>query len=265
MALGQEPDQLRTEPARRVICPRMAARSLKQSFRPGLISLRASWAPMALVIALCLATVVGYFFAPPVHRALLAAAEFRESAGFWIIPFSGFIAGALIPELARLLVGSLPPLDRAWLSKTFFTGFVYAVVAIMIFWLYRMQSLVFGDHPTPAIVGIKVVVDMLVFSPFVSIPFAVGMFKWRESGWRPAAWRAVFSWTGYGKNVMPALVMCWAYWAPIMAGLYALPERLQFVVAIFCQGAWSLLFVFMVGLEVDPPEVVPGVDAPPPP
>ncbi len=220
---------------------------------------------MVLVIILCLATVAGYFLFAPVHNTLLAAAHFKERSGFWLVPFSGFVAGALIPEIARLLVGSLPPLNREWLSKTCFTGLVYAVVAMMIAGLYRMQAVVFGDEATVPIVLIKVLVDMLLFSPLISIPFAVGMFKWRSSGWDFRAWRAVFSSAGYRTNVVPALVMCWAYWAPIMCGLYALPERLQFVVAIFCQGAWSLLFVFMVGLESDPPEVAEGIDAPPPP
>lgn len=243
----------------------MSRRSISAAFRPGIESLRASWKPLALVVTLCLATIAGYFYIPEVHRILVAGADFKDRSGLWLIALSGFIAGGFLPELARALVGTLPKTDRAWLSKTLFTGWVYALLALLVFGLYKFQAAVFGDTGSVREVVFKTLFDQLFFSPLMSIPLAVGLFKWRDAGYRLSGWKSVLTFSGYRKNVVPALVLCWSYWGPITAGLYCLPERIQFVVSAFCQGAWSLLFVFLVGLNMDPPEMVEGVDAPPAP
>lgn len=127
-----------------------------------------------------------------------------------------------------------------------FTGVVYACVGGFVAVLYWVQVLLFGPAGDWGTLVKKILFDQLVFSPLVSIPFAVGMFHWRAAGWRWSSWLSVASRDGYLRNVMPPLVMCWFFWGPLVACIYSLPEQVQFVVSASCQAAWSILFVFMV-------------------
>ncbi|MBX3115364.1 MAG: hypothetical protein KF836_12430 [Fimbriimonadaceae bacterium] len=233
----------------------MANQSWKKAFQPGIESLRASWPPMLLVQIVCVATVIGYFNFQPAYDFLVAASDFKDRTGLLFVLGSGFIAGGLLPEIAKILVGRIPKFDRAWLSLTAYTSCVYMALAALVFYMFKFQVVLFGDSGDFVSVTKKVIFDQFIFSPFVSIPLGVGLFKWRQANFKLSAWKQVTTKAGYKENVFPALVMCWSYWGPIVCGMYWLPERIQFVVSAFCQAAWSLLFVFMV--ESKKPDLAP--------
>lgn len=210
---------------------------------------------MLLVQIVCVATVIGYFNFEPAYDFLIAASEFKDRTGLFFVLGSGFIAGGLLPEIAKIFVGRIPKFDRAWLSLTGYTACVYMALAALVFYMFKFQVVLFGDSGDFVSVTKKVIFDQFIFSPFVSIPLGVGLFKWRQANFKLSAWKQVTTKAGYKENVFPALVMCWSYWGPIVCGMYWLPERIQFVVSAFCQAAWSLLFVFMV--ESKKPDLAP--------
>lgn len=215
-------------------------------FRPGLESLQAMWRPMAVVQFALVLTVAGYFASPSINSALERAAEFKDRGGIPLVLAVGFFAGGVLPEIAKAAVKALGNLTWEWLRTTVYTGLVYMLVTFLVAGLFKFQAIVFGDTGALDMVVKKVLFDQLVFSPLLSIPLAVGLFKWRTGKFKAAAWTSILTFKGYQENVFPALIMCWSYWGPITVATYFLPERLQFVVSSFCQAAWSLLFVFMV-------------------
>ncbi|MFM9873008.1 MAG: hypothetical protein ACKVQS_06030 [Fimbriimonadaceae bacterium] len=235
----------------------MASTSIRQHFKPGLDSLRAMWPPMLLVQSIMIAVIIGYFRVPIITSGLNNIADFKDQPGIWFVLASGFIAGGFIPEIAKPLVGRMPKLNKEWLSLTIYTSTVYMGITLIVYYMFKFQVVMFGDDGSPLMVAKKVIFDQLIFSPFLSIPLGVGLFKWRQQNFRFTAWQQVTRPELYKKNVFPALIMCWAYWGPITIGMYFLPEKVQFIASTFCQAAWSLLFVFMV----QKPHAVPN---PPP-
>ncbi|MBL8069069.1 MAG: hypothetical protein JNM28_11515 [Armatimonadetes bacterium] len=219
---------------------------ISRYFRPGLESLQAMWRPMLIVQSALVLTVAGYFLNPGFQQVMERVAEYKDRGGVPLVLAVGFFAGGILPEIAKALVGKIGKTDRDWVNSTLYTGSVYMLVTFLVVAFFKLQVVLFGDSGTLGMVVKKVLVDQLIFSPFVSIPLAVGLFRWRKDKFDFKAWRSVASLSGYRENVLPALVMCWSYWGPITFAMYFLPERLQFVVSSFCQAAWSLLFVFLV-------------------
>lgn len=217
-----------------------------EHFKPGIKSVKAMWPPMLLIQAALIAAVIGYFNSPAVFSFLNAAADFKDRTGLAFVLVSGFVAGGILPEIAKIVVGRIPKFNREWLSLTLYTSTVYMGITALVFFMFKFQVVMFGDTSDITSVTKKVIFDQLIFSPFLSIPLGVGLFKWRQENYKLSAWRQVTVPTLYTKNVFPALIMCWAFWGPITSGMYWLPERIQFVASALCQAAWSLLFVFMV-------------------
>jgi hypothetical protein len=201
---------------------------------------------MLLVQSIMIAVIIGYFKAPAVTNVLTNIANYKDQTGIWFVLASGFIAGGFIPEIAKPLVGRIPKLNKEWISLTLYTSTVYMAITLLVYYMFKFQVVMFGDDGSLLMVVKKVIFDQLIFSPLLSIPLGVGLFKWRQEHFKFSAWKQVTSPENYKKNVFPALIMCWAYWGPITMGMYFLPEKVQFVASAFCQAAWSLLFVFMV-------------------
>jgi len=211
---------------------------------------------MLLVQVAMIAVVIGYFHYPPIFNLFTNIADYKDQTGIWFILATGFVAGGLIPEIAKPLVGRIPNINKEWLSLTIYTSTVYMLITLLVYFMFKFQVVLFGDDGTPLMVAKKVIFDQLIFSPLISIPLGVGLFKWRQEKFQLSAWKQVILPENYKRNVFPALIMCWAYWGPITMGMYFLPEKVQFVASAFCQAAWSLLFVFMVQ--------TPAVTNPPP-
>ena len=206
-----------------------------------------------LVIQLALvAVVVGYYSVPSVARVLEDWADFKDSLGIVSVVIVGFVAGGLLPELAKLVTGRLGKVDGKWLGDTAYTGVVYSLIALCVWTLYIFLEAWLGPTKSVGVLAAKVGFDQLVFSPLVSMPLAFHMFGWRDAKFKAGYLKNLFDREFYVEHVAPPLVMCWAYWGPVVSCIYLFPERLQFVIAAFCQGAWSLLFVLMVRGSLEP-------------
>lgn len=224
----------------------MAIVTKESVFAPGLRALRTAWKPILLIQSILVFVVVGYYFAPAVGRFLESVAEFKNQTGIWFALGVGFFSGGVLPELARAATGQVKNLDREFARDTVYTGFVYAVIAVCVWVLYAILESLFGPTTSYLVLAKKVLVDQLIFSPFVSIPVAFHLFGWREVGFKASYFKNVFIWEFYKTNVGPPLVMCWAFWGPTVTCIYLFPINLQFVISAFCQGVWSLIFVLMV-------------------
>lgn len=204
---------------------------------------------MLLIQAATGLLLLGYFFSPPVRAALVGFSDFKDRTGLAFVLLSGFVSGGLLPEIAKALLRQVTSFDKEWLKRWAFTGLVYAGTALAVRILYTGQTLLFGETASVLTMLYKVAFDLLVFTPLFSIPYSVAMFGWRDHGFSRHFWNRFFTIAHYGKQVFPPVVMCWAFWGPVLMCIYTLPERLQFVVSALCMAAWSLLFVFMVARE----------------
>lgn len=157
----------------------------------------------------------------------------------------GAVGAGLTPELAKALTGRLRKLDLPWLEKTLFTAFVYALVGVLVDVFYKVQAACFGSGNEPITLALKTAVDMLIFSPFLSIPMACTLFAFYELRYDPVKMGTELRSQFYRRKIAPSLLLCWFFWTPVLVCVYAFPVALQFPIAMFAEAAWSVLFVFM--------------------
>lgn len=218
-------------------------------------SVKATWLPMVVVQAGAAAVTAGYYHSQQVRSTLEALSGFREAGGLAAVFAMGFLAGSVVPEIAKALTGKSRFKEPGWGLSVCFTGIVYAVVGGLVFGLYLVLDALFQGNRSPAATVAKVAIDMLVFSPFLSIPLATAMFFWWRHRGESGLTKRIFSPGFYAGHVLPGVVLCWAFWTPVLTAVYSLPLPLQFPVAMLCEAAWSIVFVFNVQAGQDPPVI----------
>ncbi|MFM9873007.1 MAG: hypothetical protein ACKVQS_06025 [Fimbriimonadaceae bacterium] len=187
-----------------------------------------------------------YFNYPPTTHFLDKIGVIRDQSGVFFILITGMLAGGVLPEIAKILTGKVKKIDREWASHALYVALVYTVVGFEVHFLYIVQVLLFTESNALVPTIQKVLFDMLIFSPLLSIPYATGMFIWRQNKFKLSAWSQVLTPRNYMKNVFPGLILCWAFWTPVLSAIYLLPLKLQFPVAMLCESAWTIVFVFSV-------------------
>lgn len=207
--------------------------------------MRAHWPPFLIIQIAAAALAFAYYGSPALQSFAAGVMAWKVAGGLPFAFATGVTAGGVVPEIAKTLTGRLRVFDRAWLSKTAFTGMVYGIVATEVDVFYRVQAVLFGDGRDPLTLAVKTAADMLLFSPFLCVPTAVLLFRWRRRGYSFRHGLRAFSWGFYRERVLPAMVPCWVFWIPILLCVYAMPTNLQFVFSQLAEAAWSILFVFI--------------------
>lgn len=230
--------------------------NLRALFAPGIRAVRKNIWPIMVVQVGVIALVVSYFNLPQVAQFAQQIGVQKTKSGLLGVLLSGAIAGGLLPELAKFLVGKGARTKHDWTTAAF-TAIVYAITAVQVDYFYSGLAVVFGTKADFATVAIKTAVDMLIATPFVFIPFCVTMFEFWALGGSFSKLKASIADKYYSRRVAPTLVMAWAYWTPVLCGVYALPSALQFPLAMLAEAAFSMIVVFMnVSSQIaDPAEV----------
>ncbi|MBS1713893.1 MAG: hypothetical protein JST30_06110 [Armatimonadetes bacterium] len=200
---------------------------------------------MVLIQAVAVTFVVAYYAAPSFRSSLDTFAAWRAGLGLLFAPVAGFLAGGVLPEIAKALTGLNRKFDGAWLRDTLFTGLVWSGLALMVDVFYGFQEQWFGGVADPMTVAKKTAMDMVVFAPLLFVPYSVAMFRWRDAAYRPSGLASVFGWRNYRANVLPTYIPNVCYWIPVLFAVYALPTVLQYPLSALATACWSLVFVFI--------------------
>jgi len=219
--------------------------TLRRALVEGWTAAKANARAMAFIQAVAAGVVVAYYAWPDFEHATRAIGPWRDRMGLPGSFVVGFIAGGLVPELAKLATRQVQRLDREALSRLGFVGLVYGVLGIQIDLFYRLQSVWFGHGVDVGTIARKLAVDMGLAAPLIFIPYSVGMFLWRERGFRLGALRELFTWQVYRARILTIQVMNWFVWIPVLCAIYALPLPLQFPLSSLIEACWSLLLVVM--------------------
>jgi len=91
----------------------------------------------------------------------------------------------------------------------------------------------------------KVLVDQLLFSPFISAPIIVGWLLLRDHRFHPSAWKKIFCAGFVFEKVFPVVVAGWCVWVPGVVLVYFMPSLLQIPVAVIIQVFWVLIITTM--------------------
>lgn len=214
-------------------------------FAAGRAALRRFWRPFVLIQSAAVALGLAYRFNDTVRAACVVLARWKTSGGLPFAAMASAIAGGLLPEIAKRLVGRGPVGDRArvWRDLTF-NGAFFAVNGVLVDGMYRTLARVVGNDARVSTIAAKVAFDQFAFTPIV-MTVATVLFLLRERRWSWARTRPALGRGFVSARVMPLLVPCWCFWIPIVAIVYALPVPLQFLMFAFALAAWSLIMVFI--------------------
>lgn len=222
---------------------------LRDAVGPGVRAVQRFWAPFVLIQVGAAALVIAYYQLASVREFADAIGQVKNQWGLLFSGLGGFIAGGLIPEVAKAVTGRVKKFDGPWIRNTIFNGFVYLVVAIQVDLFYRFQAYLFGDGVDIGTILIKTVFDQLIFAPLLCMPTGVVLFDWRLAHFRVGPTMAGIHRIWYRDRVLPAVIPGLAFWVPFLFCLYALPSPLQLPFALLGEAAWSLLFIFIATQE----------------
>ena len=212
---------------------------------PGIAAVRQNWRPFVAIQLAALLLVLLYFFVPAVTRFCGRVAGWREAGGVWAAMLATALAGAILPELARLLTRRGWRLDREKLNDLAFLLPVFAVNGLIVDGLYRLLGLVVGhgnDWPT---VLAKAALDQFVFTPLLALPLTALVFSWRRLRFSATATLRELGPRWYARRVLTLQLPGWCFWGPMVVLIYSLPGPLQFVLFVLAMAAWSLVLVFI--------------------
>jgi hypothetical protein len=219
----------------------------------GLKAARANLIPGLIIQTVMLAVVLAYYWHEPTRTCLNVVAQWKARLGYlFSVPLAMF-AGALLPEVLRVLV-----FQRGTVRRENAEMFVFGVV----FWgfigacadtLYRLQALWFGSDPTFPVLVKKVAVDQFLYNPLWAAPISVWAYEWKNQGYATKGISAFFSFGFYRAQIFPALIATWGVWLPVMTIIYSLPPLLQIPLFGLALSFWVLILTYITSKKPTSP------------
>lgn len=192
-----------------------------------------------------LAVLLAYYFYPPTREWLDRLAVLKARWGYGYSAVASIVAGALIPELMRILVFQKGRFRRANLANLLFAIPFWCFMGVTVDFFYRQQALWFGDEATFRVVWKKVLVDQFLYNPLFAAPVTAWLYDWKNSGYRREGTARFFTAAYYQETVLATLFATWGVWIPVVTILYSLPSLLQIPLFALALSLWVMLYTWM--------------------
>lgn len=208
------------------------------------LALRTYWPAILLIQVIALGAVVAYYRVPAAAGFFGTLADWKASGGLVFAALANVVSGGIIPELLKRIFrpSNIRPPGLRELAHQFV---MWAALGVFVDVFYRLQSQWFGDGTDAGTLFIKVVVDQLVFTPLIGLPFIVGWFTLREVHYRPGAWLSSMAARSAVRHGLQLWISCLAFWPVMLLIIYSLPATLQFSLFLFANAAYSILLIFI--------------------
>lgn len=219
--------------------------NLRESLRRARDAARANLLPGLLLQALMVVFLSAYVMHDGTQRFLAQVADLKQEAGYLFAFVSYILSAALLPEVLRVGFFQKGRLTR-WNVWNFLTAAPFwGCLGMVVDLLYRCQVVWFGAGNDWQTIVPKVLVDQLIYSPFIGTPITIAYFIWRDSGFRAGARRQIFRGGFFRERVLPVQVAGWCIWVPGVCVVYFMPSALQVPVAVLIQCFWVLVFTLV--------------------
>ncbi len=220
--------------------------------RSGLAAARANLIPGLLLQAVMIGILVAHAISPVARATFDHLVEIKAASGYLFAFIATAVAGGLLPEVLRFALFQKFRPQRDNFTNLLFGLLFWGGMGVLIDAFYRLQTQLFGGDPTAATVITKVLVDMLLFTPFVGVPLAATAYLWKGHGFDPAILGDVLNLRGYRRHILPVLIPNWAVWGPVVCVIYALPVGLQIPVYVLAQAFWTLVLTTLTAKSATP-------------
>ena len=211
----------------------------------GIRAAKANIIPGLLVQGLMLTLLLAYYFYPPTTRWLNQLAVIKEDWGYGYSALSAIIAGAIIPEIMRVMIFQKGKILFRNLNHLLFSIPFWCFMGTAVDFFYRCQADWFGSEVTFPVVAKKLVVDQFLYNPLFAAPFTAALYDWKNRGYGGHQLGQYFTPRYYQNVVIPTLFATWGVWIPVVSILYSLPSLLQIPLFGLALSLWVMLYTWM--------------------
>jgi hypothetical protein len=229
--------------------------TLQSLLAPGVAAVRKYWKPFLLLQSAALLLVVGFYTSSTVKSLCEQVSHFKQQGGYLFAAIAAALAGALLPELAKILVLGERQLTSKRLRDIGFALFAFAGNGLIVDCQYRTFGWLLGYDQKPFTILKKVLLDQFGTTPTISIPYILLIYSLRAHRFNPLKTLGQISPRWYLTQVVPLLIPAWCFWIPMVLLIYALPGALQYCLFCFDLAAWSLLVIFLATYEAEQEQV----------
>lgn len=208
---------------------------------PGLEAVKHNWKPFITLQAAAFAAVAAYYTLPAFSGVLDQLGVIKTQGGLFFSALTTAFAGMVLPETTKRLTMRV----KSQTSDLIFQFFFFSLIGIMVDLFYQLMAVVFGGGTDAATIFKKVLVDQSLFTPFGTAILSVVGFTFRDSRFRLADTIAMLKQGEWSRRYPNVVITGWSFWIPVLVAVYALPSKLQFVLFLCAQAAWSILLIHL--------------------
>ncbi|PQV63367.1 hypothetical protein B1R32_11222 [Abditibacterium utsteinense] len=209
---------------------------IRRAFAANLVPAVALW-------GFALAILLGYSIHPPTRAVLDSLALLKKQLGLGFSMPAQALASGLLPFLFQKLQSGSH--RKTALVHVPYLMLYWALEGALVDLFYGLQAQLFGDNARIGTIVIKVIVDMGLFSPLLSMPLVVCAFAFKDAGFSFSKTRELLGRGWYKSRVIPVYIAALLVWTPAVAVLYALPLGVQFPFQATVACFWALILVIM--------------------
>lgn len=211
---------------------RDALRAARGNLVPGLFL----WLAGLLLIA-------GYYQSDTVRHLLDLAEAWKTRIGWPYSALSTMVFAVLIP----FAVQRLRPATRhevPWRHLPWLALF-WGIRGIEVDFLYRLQSLLFGDNNDLPTLAAKIAFDQFVYAPLWAIHIILGFYAWLHAGCRMRGLLELWRDDYLRRHALKLQLAGWVVWIPGLAIIYWFPPALQITICNLVLCFWVLMLMFL--------------------
>lgn len=209
----------------------------------GLAGVKRNALPGLALQAFAFALVATYYLSPSARPAFDTVAGWKNHYGLAYSAVATAVFGGAIPFLYLLLAGRIPIGRRR--AEFLFYVLLWGYRGMEVDVFYRLQTYLFGDAATFAVVLPKVLVDQLVYSVLIAAPGQVVFFLWKDRGFSFRAIKPDLNLGYLSAAVVNVVFSQWMVWVPAVSIIYCLPSPLQIPLFNLVVCFWVLLLTFV--------------------
>lgn len=215
--------------------------NLREAFATGLRAARVNLLPGIFLQSLMAGFIAAYLFHDGTAVFLARVGEIKQELGYGFAFVAYMVSGALLPEMLKIVFfqRGRPGISNLWNFAT--AGPFLGFMGMTVDFFYRCQNLWFGSGNDWQTLLIKVLVDQILYSPFIGNLWSTAFFTLQAGRFSRETVTSIFTVDFLTEKVLPVQIAGWGFWFPAVACIYFMPPQLQIPFAVLVQTFWVLL------------------------